>query len=245
MSIKSPPTFKMERELLSQGYRRIVGVDEAGCGALAGPVVAAAVIFPVDSRIGGIRDSKLLSERRREELFPVIVERVVAWAVGMASVEEIATLNIRGANLLAMRRAVEAVEIQLCPIGKRSERPIMSDRTKLVRASAADIRRAKRDDIGHNCISGSVPSVDYVLVDAWTIPGITIPQCGIIRGDRTVKSIAAASIIAKVTRDRLMAELSRAFPQYGFEIHKGYGTKAHREAIAEHGPCVHHRLTFL
>lgn len=197
MSIKSPPTFKMERELLSQGYRRIVGVDEAGCGALAGPVVAAAVILPMDSRIGGIRDSKLLGQRRREELYPVIVERAVAWAVGVASVDEIAMLNIRGANLLAMRRAVEAIE-----------------------------------------------SAEYVLVDAWTIPGIIIPQRGIVRGDLTVKSIAAASIIAKVTRDRLMAELAQEFPQYGFQTHKGYGTKAHREAITEYGPCPHHRLTY-
>lgn len=197
MSTKSPPTFRVERELAARGFCRIVGVDEAGCGALAGPVVAAAVMLPIDSRIGGIRDSKLLGQRRREELYPIIVERAVAWAVGVARVEEIATLNIRGANLLAMRRAVEAIE-----------------------------------------------SVEYVLVDAWTIPGITIPQRGIIRGDLTVKSIAAASIVAKVTRDRLMAQLALEFPQYGFEIHKGYGTKFHREAITEYGPCPHHRLSF-
>ena len=197
MSIKSPPTFKIERELLAQGYERIVGVDEAGCGALAGPVVAAAVIFPMDSRIGGVRDSKLLDERRREELYPLIVDRAVAWSVGIASVEEIAVLNIRGANLLAMRRAVEVIE-----------------------------------------------DVDYVLVDAWTIPGITIPQRGIVRGDLTVKSIAGASIIAKVTRDRMMRELAQEFSQYGFEIHKGYGTKRHREAILAHGPCLHHRLSY-
>lgn len=213
MSTKSLPTFKIERELAARGFCRVVGVDEAGCGAFAGPVVAAAVILPMDSRIGGIRDSKLLDERRREELYPVILERALAWAVGVASVEEIATLNIRGANLLAMRRAVKAVDVQLCPIG-------------------------------HNCISECVPPVDYVLVDAWTIPGISIPQRGIVRGDLTVKSIAAASIIAKVTRDRLMRELAQEFPQYGFDIHKGYGTKAHREAITEHGPCRHHRLSF-
>lgn len=196
MSIKSPPTFKIERELLAQGFQRIVGVDEAGCGALAGPVVAAAVILPTDSRIGGVRDSKLLDERRREELYPLVIERAVAWSVGMASVEEIARLNIRGANLLAMRRAVEGLES------------------------------------------------DYALVDAWTIPGITIPQRGIIRGDLTVKSIAAASVIAKVTRDRLMSKLACEFPVYGFEIHKGYATKAHRAAIVLHGPCSHHRLGF-
>lgn len=197
MSTKTPPTFKMERELYARGFRRIVGVDEVGCGALAGPVVAAAVILPVDSRIGKLRDSKLLDARRREELYPLIVKRAMAWSVGVASVEEIATLNIRGANLLAMRRAVEAIEF-----------------------------------------------VEYVLVDAWTIPGITIPQRGIVRGDLTVKSIAAASIIAKVMRDRMMRELAQEFPQYGFDVHKGYGTKAHREAIVEHGVCPHHRLAF-
>jgi ribonuclease HII len=213
MSIKSPPTFKIERELQAQGYERIVGVDEAGCGALAGPVVAAAVILPVDSRIGALRDSKLLDERRREELYPLIVERAVAYGVGIASVEEIAQLNIRGANLLAMRRAVEAVEKQYCPIG-------------------------------HNCFS-SRDSIDYVLVDAWTIPGITMPQRGIIRGDRMVKSIAAASVIAKVTRDRLMVQLAVEFPEYGFEVHKGYGTKKHQQAIQLYGPCAYHRLSFI
>ncbi len=197
MSIKSPPTFKIERELLAQGYERIVGVDEAGCGALAGPVVAAAVLLPMDSRIVAIRDSKLLSESRREELYPVIVEQAVAYGVGIASVQEIAKLNIRGANLLAMRRAVEAIE-----------------------------------------------NVEYALVDAWTIPGIIIPQRGIIRGDRLVKSIAAASIIAKVTRDRMMSELAHEFPQYGFQMHKGYGTKRHREAIDTYGPCAQHRLAY-
>ncbi|KKW33470.1 MAG: Ribonuclease HII [Candidatus Uhrbacteria bacterium GW2011_GWA2_52_8d] len=206
MSIKSPPTFKIERELLAQGFQRIVGVDEAGCGALAGPVVAAAVILPVDSRLGALRDSKLLSQRRREELYPLIIERAVAWSVGMASVDEIERLNIRGANLLAMRRAVEAMDDQLCPIGQNR--------------------------------------IDYVLVDAWTIPGVMVPQRGIIRGDLKVKSIAAASVIAKVTRDRLMAELAREFPVYGFEVHKGYATKVHRTAIALHGPCSHHRLGY-
>src|SRR3989339_1808187 len=206
MSIKSPPTFKIERELLAQGFQRIVGVDEAGCGALAGPVVAAAVILPVDSRIGALRDSKLLGERRREELYPLIIERAVAWSVGMASVDEIERLNIRGANLLAMRRAVEAMDDQLCPIGQNR--------------------------------------IDYVLVDAWTIPGVMVPQRGIIRGDLKVKSIAAASVIAKVTRDRLMVELAREFPVYGFEVHKGYATNVHRTAIALHGPCPHHRLSY-
>ncbi len=197
MSIKSAPTFKIERELMAQGYEWIVGVDEVGCGALAGPVTAGAVVLPTTSRIGGLRDSKLLDWRRREMLYPLIVERARAWSVGSASVEEIDEMGIRRATLLAMRRAVES----------------------LVR-------------------------VDYVLVDAWTIPGIQFPQRGIIRGDLTVKSIAAASIIAKVTRDRLMTELACEYPAYGFETHKGYGTRAHRRAIVIHGTCSSHRRAF-
>ena len=191
------PTFQIERDLMAQGYRGVVGVDEAGCGALAGPVVAAAVIFPVDSRLGRIKDSKLLSPNSREELFPLILERAVAWAVGSASVAEITTLNIRRASLLAMQRAV-----------------------------------------------ASIMQADYVLVDAWIIPGISLPQKGIIHGDRLVKSIAAASIIAKVTRDHLMTDLAQEFPVYGFAEHKGYATEEHRAAIRAHGPCPHHRLSY-
>ncbi len=191
------PTFEFERELLSQGYRAIVGVDEAGCGALAGPVVAAAVIFPLDSHLGRVKDSKLLTPESREELYPLILERAVAWAVGLASVREITELNIRRASLLAMQRAVSAID-----------------------------------------------QADFALVDAWTIPGITIPQKAVIHGDRLVKSIAAASIIAKVTRDRIMRELAEAFPLYGFDEHKGYATEEHREALSLHGPCPHHRLSY-
>jgi len=197
MSTKSNPTFRFERELFAQGYKMIVGVDEAGCGALAGPVVAGAVIFPLDSRIGDVRDSKLLTEKIREELYPLIIDRSVAWAVGSASVEEIFEMGIRQANYLAMRRAVEMIA-----------------------------------------------EADYALVDAWTIPHLRIPQRGIIRGDRHVKSIAAASVIAKVTRDRQMVRFHEHYPEYGFMKHKGYGTKEHLEAIAVHGPCSIHRLGY-
>lgn len=197
MSTKTPPSFKIERELLSQGYEWIVGVDEVGCGALAGPVMAGAVVLPIDSRIGRLRDSKLLNGRAREALYPLIVERALAWAVGSSGVEEIFALGIRRATLLAMRRAVE-----------------------------------------------KIARVDYVLVDAWTIPGIPFQQRGIIRGDLTVKSIAAASVVAKVTRDRIMADFALRFPAYGFEIHKGYGTRAHHDAILKHGPCPIHRMAF-
>jgi ribonuclease HII len=191
------PTFHRERELIGQGYRMIVGVDEVGSGALAGPVFAGAVVLPLDSRLGGIRDSKLLSAAAREDLYPLIIERAAAWAVGSATVEEIHAVGIRQATLLAMRRAVE-----------------------------------------------SIAGADYVLVDAWKIPGISLPQNGIIRGDRFVKSIAAASIVAKVERDRVMAALAEVYPQYGFEVHKGYATSTHRAAIKEHGACPIHRVGY-
>ncbi|TAK04315.1 ribonuclease HII [Patescibacteria group bacterium] len=193
----SAPTFLVERELRKRGFCAIAGVDEAGTGALAGPVVAGAVIFPFDSRLGKVRDSKLIQEGAREELYELVIARSSAHAVGIAEVEEIASVGLRRATLNAMRRAVEAIA-----------------------------------------------AVDYVLVDAWTIPGITIPQHGIIRGDRTVKSIAAASIIAKVTRDRLMRALAQEHPAYGFDIHKGYATAEHRLAIRKEGPCPVHRLSY-
>ncbi len=197
MSIKHLPTFKMERELRAQGYQWIVGVDEAGCGALAGPVVAGAVILPLESRLQGVRDSKLLSEKMREELYDEVKEQSTAWAAGQASVEEIEAIGIRPATYLAMTRAIEAIT-----------------------------------------------QTDYVLVDAWTLPELALPQRGIIRGDRTVKSIAAASIIAKVTRDRQMRAHAQEHPAYGFDGHKGYGTAAHRAAIKTHGPCPIHRLSY-
>lgn len=191
------PTFQVERELAGRGFRAIAGVDEAGTGALAGPVVAGAVIFPFDSRLGQVRDSKLLGEGMREELYELVIDRAVAYGVGIAEVAEIAEVGLRRATLNAMRRAVTAIA-----------------------------------------------QADYVLVDAWTIPGIAIPQHGIIHGDRLVKSIAAASIIAKVTRDRLMRQLARAHPAYGFDVHKGYATAEHRQAIGQYGPCPAHRLSY-
>jgi ribonuclease HII len=197
MSISNTPTFKIERELHAQGYKWIVGVDEAGCGALAGPVVAGAVIFPLDSDLEGLKDSKLLSEKVREELYGEVTERSVSWASGQASVEEIEEIGIRPATYLAMMRAIQAIE-----------------------------------------------NVDYVLVDAWTLPDLRAPQRGIIKGDRKVKSIAAASIIAKVTRDRQMREHAQTYPAYGFDVHKGYGTAVHRQAIKDHGPCGIHRLSY-
>jgi len=191
------PTFQYERDLLSQGFSMVVGVDEAGSGSLAGPLVAGAAVISIDSRMAGLRDSKLMTPAARDEMYAEIVEGATAWAFGSVSVEEIASLGLRPANLLAMRRAVEGIA-----------------------------------------------GADYALVDAWTIPGLAIPQRGIVHGDRLVKSIAAASIVAKVTRDRMMVELSGRFPEYGFEVHKGYATKAHLEAIELYGPCEIHRMGY-
>jgi len=195
--MKKIPTFHQERALHAQGITRIVGVDEVGCGALAGPVVAGAAIFPVTSRLGLVRDSKLLSPSQREGLFTHIQEKSLAWATGLASPEEIASFGLREATYMAMRRAIEQIE-----------------------------------------------QVEHVLVDAWTIPGLSVPQKGIIRGDQSVKSIAAASILAKVVRDRMMVEYAKEYPVYGFEAHKGYATKQHRDAIKQHGPCEIHRLNY-
>ena len=190
-------TFHHERQLLNEGFSFIVGVDEAGAGALAGPLVAAACRLPLNSRLGELNDSKKLSDKKREELFDLVIDRSSAYGIGIVTVEEIETLGLRPANYLAMRRAIDAAG-----------------------------------------------EVDFAIVDAWTIPGISIQQRGIIRGDAQVKSIAAASILAKVTRDRIMLQLHASHPEYRFDSHKGYGTKAHREAIATYGPCLHHRMTY-
>jgi ribonuclease HII len=192
------PTFKEERELLAKGFSIVAGVDEAGCGCWAGPVYAAAVILPFDSRIGLVRDSKTLSLEQRERVAARVKEEAAAWAVGSASPAEIDTLNIRGAGALAMRRAVEALAM--------------------------------------------VPQ--FVIVDAFRIPGLLMPQKAVIQGDLRVKSVAAASVIAKVSRDIEMARLDAEHPGYGFASHKGYGTKAHQAALAELGPSPIHRLSY-
>ncbi len=193
----STPTRAFEAKVLEEGYRFVVGVDEAGAGALAGPVVAGAVILHPTESVTGLQDSKKLSAKKREELYSAILKYSVAWAFGMATVEEIMLHGIRPANYLAMRRAIEKIE-----------------------------------------------QAEYALVDAWTIPSLHIPQLGIIRGDQQVESIAAASIIAKVTRDRMMMDYHARYPIYGFDSHKGYGTRKHREAIEKHGPSPVHRMNF-
>ena len=190
--------LNFERVLWRSGIRAVAGVDEVGVGPLAGPVVAAAVIFPPDTEIAGIDDSKQLEPDQRDKLTSKI--RASATAIGVASAEvgEIDHLNIYQAALLAMRRAIEALPL----------------------------------------------TPEHVLVDARVIPGISIPQNSFNKGDGINFSIAAASIIAKTHRDRLMEELDKEYPGYGFAQHKGYATPEHQHAIRELGPCPIHRLSF-
>jgi ribonuclease HII len=187
-----------EKDLWASGCRLVAGVDEVGRGPLAGPVVAAAVILPPTFRHEDIKDSKLLSERKRKELAPVLEKESLGWAVAAVDEREIERINILQATLLAMARAVR----------------------------------------------GLLSRPDYLLVDAVKIPEIRLPQKAIVKGDRLSASIAAASILAKVSRDRLMEEHHERFPRYNFRRHKGYGTAEHREAISRFGPCPIHRRTF-
>ena len=182
-----------------RGFLAPAGVDEAGRGPLAGPVVAAAVIFPPDYRHPGIRDSKKLSPAQRERIFPVIDREASACAVALATPEEIDGINILRASLLAMRRAVDALPFP----------------------------------------------ADFIFVDGnQRIPSCGISQETLIGGDGRCLSIAAASILAKVTRDRMMGEFDLLYPGYGFSVHKGYPTRDHLEAIRRLGPCPIHRRTF-
>jgi ribonuclease HII len=190
--------LNFERVLWRTGVRWVAGVDEVGVGPLAGPVVAAAVVFAPGTEIDGIDDSKKLDAPTRQRLDVEIRARAEGFAVGSASVEEIDQVNIYQAALLAMRRAVEALPM--------------------------------------------VPQ--HVLVDARQIPGLAMPQNPFNKGDGINYSIAAASIVAKVHRDRHMEELDTAFPHYGFARHKGYATAEHQAAIREHGPCVVHRRSY-
>ncbi|MBE6984287.1 MAG: ribonuclease HII [Ruminococcaceae bacterium] len=191
--------WKYEHIYAEQGCKLVCGVDEAGRGPLAGPVCAAAVILPMDLEIEGLNDSKKLTEKRREALYDIIVDKALAYGIAFASEEEIDEINILQATFLAMRRAVE--QLQLKP--------------------------------------------DMVLVDGNREPELELPVKTIVKGDSLSANIAAASILAKVTRDRLMVQLDETYPQYGFAVHKGYGTKAHYTALREHGMCPCHRKTFL
>ena len=176
----------------------IAGVDEAGRGPLAGPVVAAAVILNPAKRIRGLADSKLLSPQKRERLHDEIMDKALCCAIAMATVQEIDALNILQATLLAMRRAVEGLRLP--------------------------------------------PAL--VMVDGNRLPVLPMRAEAVIDGDAKVKAISAASILAKVHRDRWCAEIDAHWPQYGFAAHKGYGTAAHLAALREHGACEHHRRSF-
>ena len=186
----TPPDMAAEQEAHTEGFARVCGIDEAGRGPLAGPVVAAAVILPAGSELPGLTDSKKLTSRKREALYEALMAQ--------ATVEEIDELNILRATHLAMRRAAE----------------------------------------------GLPGGVDFCLIDGLPVPGFPLPSRSIVKGDARCLSIAAASILAKVWRDHYMQELHRQFPAYGFDRHAGYGTKAHMQAIREHGATIHHRRTF-
>lgn len=195
--------LKYESELWSQGFNLIAGVDEAGVGPMAGPVVAGAVVLPRDYKLRELDDSKKLDEATREQMAPQIKADAVAWGIGVAEVEDIDELNIYHAGLLAMRRAVEGL-------------------------------KTKSDFI--------LP--DFILVDARTIPDCAAPQRGIVRGDSLSASIAAASIIAKTTRDAMMIELDEQYPGYGLAAHKGYPTPQHFEALRRLGASPIHRRSY-
>ena len=190
--------LEYEKMYKEQGYTAICGVDEAGRGPLAGPVYAAAVILPEGLLIEGVNDSKKLTEKKREELFDVIKEKAAAYCIASASVEEIEELNILGATMLAMKRAVEGLSVK----------------------------------------------ADFAMIDGNKKPPLEIPCEAIVKGDAKSESVAAASILAKVSRDRFMLGLDKEYPQYGWARNKGYPTPDHRAAIAQHGASPYHRHTF-
>lgn len=193
------PSYEYEEAKYKEGYTAVCGVDEAGRGPLCGPVVAAAVILPTSLIIEGLNDSKKLSEKKREALYDIIIEKAIAYGIAEASPEEIDEINILNASQLAMRRAVEKLGVK----------------------------------------------ADFALIDGNCSRGFDIPTETIVKGDAKSYSIAAASILAKVTRDRQCIELDKEYPQYNIAKHKGYPTKEHMQAVREHGIAPIYRKTFL
>lgn len=193
--------YGYERALRRAGLDPVAGVDEAGRGACAGPLVAGAVVLPPGKAgiVPGLADSKLLTEAARERVYAQVVRRALAWSVVVIDPEECDRLGMHVANLEALRRAVARL--------------------------------------------GTRPS--YVLTDGFPVDGLGAPGLAVWKGDRVAACIAAASVIAKVTRDRLMVEMDRSWPHYGFRVHKGYCTADHDAALAEHGPCPQHRMRFV
>ena len=202
LDIPPSPNLTFERALWEDDKQWIAGLDEAGRGAWAGPVVAAVVIFPpitnLEQNLWGVRDSKQMNVHQREFWAEIIREHALAWGVGSAEHSEIDQLGILPATRLAMQRA----------LGQLSESP------------------------------------DHLLIDALVLPNLNTPQTALIKGDQRSLSIAAASILAKTTRDALMRQEDDSYPVYGFSRHKGYGTRFHQQALAENGPCAIHRMSF-
>lgn len=193
--------YAYERVLEHAGFTPVAGVDEAGRGACAGPLVVGAVILPGGrrGRIAGLADSKLVTPARREDLYEEIVERAEAWSAIVVPCHDIDRIGVHRCNVTGMRRALAALE----------RRPA------------------------------------YVLSDGFPVPGVGAPALNVIKGDQVAACVAAASIVAKVTRDRIMVETHERYPEYGFDVHKGYVTRDHSAALAEHGPCDEHRFSFV
>ena len=201
---------EIEENLYNEGITSIAGIDEAGRGPLAGPVVVASVIMPRESMIEGVNDSKKVSEKKREKLYEEIINECIAYGVGIINQEEIDKINILNATKEGLTKAIKEMENNLKEKNQKIEKP------------------------------------EIILVDALTkIDTDHIPYRSIIKGDSKSYSIAAASIIAKVTRDRIMRQWDEVYPMYGFAKHKGYGTAAHMEAIREYGLCPLHRRSFV
>ena len=194
------PDYSIENDIKLKGYEVVAGVDEAGRGPLAGPVCAAAVILPENCEIEGLNDSKKLSEKKREALYDVIIEKAISYDIQLIDNNVIDEINILQATMLAMTNAVNGLKVK----------------------------------------------PQFVIIDGNKVPErLQIPADCVVKGDAKSMSIAAASILAKVTRDRLMLELDKKYPEYDFARHKGYGTKLHQEKLLEYGPCEIHRKTFI
>jgi len=194
------PDYSIEKECIEKGFKVIAGVDEAGRGPLAGPVCAAAVILPIDCEIEGLNDSKKLSEKKREALFDVVIEKAIAYDIQLVDNDVIDEINILNATMLCMKNAVNSLKVK----------------------------------------------PDFVLIDGNKVPdGLCCDADAVVKGDAKSMSISAASILAKVTRDRLMLTLAEKYPEYEFSKHKGYGTKLHCEKLLEFGPSPIHRKTFI
>ncbi|SEO89465.1 ribonuclease HII [Trujillonella endophytica] len=198
---RSDALWQMERSLRRRGFPAVAGVDEAGRGACAGPLVAAACVLPSGrrGRVPGLADSKLLTPAARERVYAEIVERAVAWSVVVMPVDDLDARGMHVTNIEALRRAVWLLD----------------------------------------------PGADYVLTDGFPVSGLARPTLAVWKGDRVAACVAAASVLAKVTRDRMMLDLHERFPEYDFAVHKGYITDAHSAALDRHGPCPEHRRRFV